>query len=62
MQWLSENLGTLLIGGGLLALVILIIARLRADRRQGRNSCGAHCATCPMSGSCHRAQQGGGGA
>ncbi len=56
MQWLSENLGTILVSLALAALVAVILVHLRSEKRKGKNSCGAHCTSCPMSGRCHRAQ------
>ena len=57
MQWLSENAGTLLISLGLIAMVIGIVHRLRADRRQGKSACGGNCGACAMHGCCHSANQ-----
>ena len=54
MTWLMENLGSLLVGALLLAVVAAVVRRMLKDHREGRSSCGSGCASCPMSASCHR--------
>ena len=41
LQWLSANIGTILIGGALLAVVLLIVRYLLRQRKAGKSSCGA---------------------
>ena len=53
MQWLSATIGTILIGGALLAVVLLIVRYLLRQRKAGKSSCGAGCAHCAMHGQCH---------
>lgn len=53
LQWLSANIGTILIGGALLAVVLLIVRYLLRQRKAGKSSCGAGCAHCAMHGQCH---------
>ena len=53
LQWLSANIGTILIGGALLAVVLLIVWYLLRQRKAGKSSCGAGCAHCAMHGQCH---------
>lgn len=53
LQWLSANLGTILISIVLLAIVILIVVYLLRQKKAGKNSCGAGCAHCAMHGQCH---------
>lgn len=54
LQWLSANLGTILISAALLVVVILIILRyLLRQKKAGKSSCGAGCAHCAMHGQCH---------
>ena len=50
LEWLTANLGTILISAGLLVVVILIIRYLLRQKKAGKSSCGAHCA---MHGQCH---------
>ena len=54
LQWFSDNLGTILISLGLLAVVALIIRSQIRQKKQGKSSCGCNCAHCAMSGSCHK--------
>ena len=53
LEWLTANLGTLLISAGLLVVVILIIRYLLRQKKAGRSSCGAGCVHCAMHGQCH---------
>lgn len=53
LSWLAANGGTL----GVMVLLLLvtgsIIAGMVRNRKKGKSSCGCHCGSCPMSGSCH---------
>ena len=46
LQWLSANLGTILISAALLVVVILIIRYLLRQKKAGKSSCGGDCAHC----------------
>ena len=52
--FLEQNLATLLIGVGLLAVVALIILKMVKDQRSGKSSCGCGCSNCAMRGQCHK--------
>jgi len=54
MNWFAENIGTVVVAVILIAVVALITRKLILDKKKGKSSCGNHCASCPMSGSCHR--------
>ena len=54
LQWIGDNLSTILICIFLLAIVILIIRSLIRQKKQGKSSCGAGCAHCAMHGECHK--------
>ena len=56
-DWFVLYGGSLLVAMLLSALVILIILSIRRDKKQGKSSCGAACAGCPMSGRCHEQQK-----
>lgn len=56
LQWISANLGTILICAALLAAVALILRSLLRQKKQGKSSCGCGCAHCAMHGACHRAK------
>ena len=53
LTWLVNNLATIIVGLALLAVVILIVKKLRSDKKKGKSSCGCGCSDCPMSGSCN---------
>ena len=53
LQWISANIGTILISLVLLAVVALIIRSMVHDKKQGMSSCGGNCAVCAACGSCH---------
>ena len=52
--WIAENIGTILICLGLIAVVTAIIEKLIRDHKKGKSSCGCNCAHCAMAGSCHK--------
>lgn len=54
LEFIKDNLATILISVGLLAVITLIIARLIINRKKGKSSCGCGCEACPMSDSCHK--------
>ena len=54
LEWITENIGTILISAVLLLVVVLIIRKLVKDKKKGKSSCGCNCAHCAMSGSCHQ--------
>lgn len=53
VQWLTDNLGNILISLLLAAVVILAVHKIIKDKRQGKSSCGCNCSHCAMSGVCH---------
>ncbi len=56
LQWLAENLGTILISAVLLAVTVSICVYLIRQKKQGKSSCGCNCAHCAMHGQCHGKQ------
>ncbi|MDD7397114.1 MAG: FeoB-associated Cys-rich membrane protein [Eubacteriales bacterium] len=52
LQWFSDNLGTILISLGLLAVVALIIRSQIRQKKRGKSSCGCNCARA-LAGKCH---------
>ena len=54
LSWLTANIGTVLITLLLIALVAIIIVKLRKDKKKGVSNCGGNCAHCAMSGTCHQ--------
>ena len=53
MDWIVQNIGSLLVGGVLLMIVGVVIYRMRKDKKAGKSSCGCNCSGCPMGGKCH---------
>lgn len=56
LQWFHQNLGTIVIGLAVLAVVAFIVWKMAKDKKNGRSSCGCGCANCAMRGQCHKAQ------
>ena len=54
MNWFAENAGTIVVAVILLAIVVLVTRKIARDKKQGKSTCGCGCASCPMSGSCHK--------
>lgn len=53
MSFIVDNLGTILVSAGLLAIVILIIANL-TKKKKTTGSCGCGCSGCSLSSVCHK--------
>ena len=56
LHWISANLGTIVIAGVLLAVIVLISIQLIRDKKKGKSSCGCNCAHCAMPDSATAAQ------
>ena len=54
LNWIANNIATILISLGLLIIVFAIIVKLVKDKKKGKSSCGCNCAHCAMAGSCHK--------
>lgn len=57
MQWILDNLSTIIITAALIAAVAAVIKHLVSQKKQGKSSCGCGCANCAMSGTCHSANK-----
>ncbi|MBE6890090.1 MAG: FeoB-associated Cys-rich membrane protein [Ruminococcaceae bacterium] len=55
LQFIMNNIGSIIVGAAVLALVVFLSYRLISDKRQGKSSCGAACSSCPNAGLCHAA-------
>lgn len=53
LQWISANLGTIVISAILIAAVALIVRSQIRRKKQGKSSCGCGCSNCAMHGECH---------
>lgn len=57
LNWLAENIGTIIISAALIAVVAAVIIGMLRDRKKGKSACGCGCSHCAMSGSCHSQKQ-----
>ncbi|MDD6345037.1 MAG: FeoB-associated Cys-rich membrane protein [Ruminococcus sp.] len=46
------SIGTIITATVLIAVIIIIIAKMIKDKKSGKSSC--NCGNCPYSGQCHR--------
>lgn len=53
LNWLKDNLATIIIGLALLGALAAIVVNSIKKRKKGMSSCGCGCSGCPMSGACH---------
>lgn len=53
LNWIAENLATILICAILILIVFLIIRYLLRQKKAGKSSCGCGCSNCTMHGQCH---------
>ena len=56
LSWIIENASTIIISAVLIAVIAAIISYLINNKKQGKSSCGAGCATCALHGKCHQKQ------
>ncbi len=54
LQWLTENLATVLVSAALLGILGLVIFIMLRNKKQGKKSCGCGCKGCAFSESCHQ--------
>ncbi len=55
--WLIANIGTILVGLAVLAMVVFVIAMMVRNKKKGKSStCGCGCESCAMAGKCHSAK------
>lgn len=57
LEWLSANIGSIIVVLVLAAIVTAIIVNMIKDKKRGKSSCGGGCAGCAFSGSCHSAAE-----
>lgn len=53
LQFLNENIATIIVGAIVFALIATVICKMISDKRNGRSSCGAGCKQCPNAAYCH---------
>ncbi len=54
LVWITANLGTIVVLLIVAAVIALAARSIIRQKKQGKSSCGCGCASCPMSGACHR--------
>ena len=52
MDFITQNMGTILVLIVLAVIVGLIIFKMRKDKKDGKGSCGCGCGNCAMRESC----------
>ena len=52
-EWLSANIGNIVVSAILIVIVALSIRSVIKNRRSGKSSCGCGCSHCAMKGRCH---------
>ncbi|MBO4823888.1 MAG: FeoB-associated Cys-rich membrane protein [Lachnospiraceae bacterium] len=53
LEFLSQNIGTIVISAGLVGVVCLAVRSLINDKKKGKSSCGGNCKCCSMGCACH---------
>ena len=53
MTWLTNNIGTVITFIILIAVIALIIFRIKKDKSAGKSSCGCNCRSCALRDKCH---------
>lgn len=54
LEFLAANIGTVAVMVVLIAVLILIVLKIRRDKKTGKAcSCGGGCEGCPSKGMCH---------
>lgn len=53
MEWLKANIGGIVVGLVLVAIVTLVVVKMVKDKRKGKSSCGCGCG-CSACALCHK--------
>lgn len=53
MDFITQNIGTIIVLTVLAAVIALIIRKMRKDKKEGKASCGCGCDGCAMKDKCH---------
>lgn len=56
MDFIFQNIGTIIVTLVIIAIVTAVIIVMRNDKKKGKSLCGASCKHCPNSELCHKAQ------
>jgi hypothetical protein len=57
MDWIIENISTILVTLILIGLISIVIRKMLNDKKKGITSCGTSCTGCGMAGSCKDIQK-----
>jgi len=57
IDWIINNISTILVSLVLLGFVSLVIRKMLRDKKKGVTSCGTSCSGCAMAGSCKQLQK-----
>lgn len=57
MNWIFENLSTIIVSGILVLIVFLILRSMHQDKINGKSSCGSDCGGCALSKTCHNQEE-----
>lgn len=52
MDWICENLGTIIVATIVFSFIIFLIVRIIIKKKKGVNSCSCGCSSCPSSQYC----------
>ena len=52
MNWIGENLGTIIVATIVFSFLIFLIVRMIIKNKKGENSCSCGCSACPSSQYC----------
>ncbi len=53
IDFIVNNIGSIVVGLVVLALLLLLTWKLISDKKKGKSSCGGACNCCPNAGLCH---------
>lgn len=53
LEFITNNLGTLIVGLFLLVIVILVLHSIKKDKKSGKSTCGYGCKHCANAPYCH---------
>lgn len=53
IDFIVNNIGSIIVGLAVLALLLLLTWKLISDKKKGKSSCGGACTSCPNAGLCH---------
>ena len=57
MNWLIENIGSIIVVCALVAVATLSIVGNVKNKKKGKSNCGCGCSNCSMNGICHKTEE-----